>query len=267
MSAPDLEKAIPCTREPVVQATLRELRLAHGSAPAGELSQFASLVTAHQYRLPWALTASLLGDRAATVLDWGCGDGHFSYFLLRAGHSVVSYSLQHPPKVLRQLPPELARRSTYVQGRIDEPTRLPFPDSEFDAVASVGVLEHVRETGGSEDGSLREIRRVLKSGGRFLCFHLPNRHSAVEWTARAVRRNHHAYRYSDPEIRGLVEAAGLEVEDAGAYAFLPRNMLSRLPRALRDSPRLARILDASDDGLAWLARTFCQNRFVVARRR
>jgi hypothetical protein len=31
---------------------------------------------------------------------------------------------------------------------------LPFPDTCFDAVASVGVLEHVRETGGNELASL-----------------------------------------------------------------------------------------------------------------
>jgi len=40
----------------------------------------------------------------------------------------------------------------------------PYLD-KFDAVVSVGVLEHVKETGGSEIGSLREIFRILKLNG------------------------------------------------------------------------------------------------------
>jgi SAM-dependent methyltransferase len=246
-------------------AVLEELRLARVSAPAPELGPFSSVLSAHQYRLPWALTAALLTDRS-TVLDWGCGDGHFSYFLLRAGHRVVSYSLQHLPWALQELPPEPASRLRWVQGGLDEPTALPFVDESFDAVVSVGVLEHVRETGGSEAGSLAEIRRILRPGGRFLCFHLPNRYSYIEAAARSIGRGHHEYRYSDREIRELLDGADLEIEDRGVYAFFPRNVLSRLPSAVRDSPGAARLLNAADDSLARLGGAICQNRYVIARR-
>jgi SAM-dependent methyltransferase len=253
------------TAETTADAVLRELRAASAAAPTGELSQFGSRLTARQYRVPWALTAALVRP-PSDVLDWGCGDGHFSYFLLRSGHRVTSYSLQHPPFVLSCLSRELRERSRYVQGRPDEPTRLPFEDESFDAVASVGVLEHVRETGGTEAGSLREIRRVLRPQGRFLCFHLPNRYSAVEWGARFVGRGHHVYRYSSGEIRALIEDAGLRIEASSAYAFLPRNSWRGLPPALGDSAFAARIVDAADDGLTRIGAAVCQNRFVIAMR-
>jgi SAM-dependent methyltransferase len=244
---------------------LSELRGARAVAPAAELRQFASVLSAHQYRLPWALTESLLA-KESDVLDWGCGDGHFSYFLLRAGHRVTSYSLQHPPFVLQRLSAELSARSRYVQGRLEEPTRLPFEDEAFDAVASVGVLEHVRETGGTEAGSLAEIRRVLRPGGLFLCFHLPNRFSWIEALAGAVGRGHHEHRYSGAEVAALIERAGLEIVERGLYAFLPRNGLSRLPGFVSDSTGFARVLNRIDDALAGPGATICQNRYVVARR-
>jgi SAM-dependent methyltransferase len=244
---------------------LRELRRSHASAPPGELNQFGSLQTAHQYRLPWALAASVLKS-PSDVLDWGCGDGHFSYFLLRAGHRVTSYSLQHRPYVLRELSSELRARSRYVQGRLDEPTRLPFAGETFDAVASVGVLEHVRETGGTEAGSLAEIRRVLRPGGLFLCFHLPNRFSWIEAVAGVVGRGHHEHRYSDAQVAALIERAGLEIVERGVYAFLPRNALSRLPRFVGESAGFARALNRIDDALARPCAAICQNRFVIAQR-
>ena len=56
-----------------------------------------------------------------------------------------------------------------------------------------------------EAESLVEIRRVLKSGGHFLCFHLPNQYSYVEAVSRLARRGaapdprhdaHHRFRFS-----------------------------------------------------------------------
>jgi SAM-dependent methyltransferase len=241
----------------------RALRDHARTAPPGELSQFSNLLRADQYRVPYRILLANVA-RGSTVLDWGCGDGHFSFFLLQAGHRVVSFSLQHSPYVLRHLPDELASRSTYVQGNPDEPTRLPFDTETFDAVTSVGVLEHVRETGGTEIGSLCEIRRVLKSHGAFLCFHLPNRFSYIEAASRWLGRGHHAFRYSKTQVLDLFGRAGFEVTAHGTYAFLPRNLLSRLPGRIGNSTSVAQLLDTVDDATAAVAPWICQNRYVVA---
>ena len=44
------------------------------------LQQFRSRACAQQYRLPYAQTQEFLRE-PRRVLDWGCGNGHFSYFL------------------------------------------------------------------------------------------------------------------------------------------------------------------------------------------
>ncbi len=108
-----------------------------------------------QYDLVYQQTIACV-PAGSKVLDWGCGGGHFSYFLLRSGYKLVSFSLEDFPNIL-----EPFRNSfEFIRGSIGEPRLLPFGDEQFDAVFSIGVLEHVRETGGSEPESLREIHRI-----------------------------------------------------------------------------------------------------------
>lgn len=123
------------------------LRATRSVAPEGELAAFDGLLVASQYRLPHGLTLTRAA-RGSRVLDWGCGDGHFTRFLLEAGYTVTAYSLQHEPFVLQNLPEALRRRYAYVQGDRRVPTALPFGNSRFDVAVSIGVLEHVREEGG-----------------------------------------------------------------------------------------------------------------------
>lgn len=268
----DRPKSTRAPGETATRAIFPYLNSASKTAPTGELSQFSALAVANQYRTPYAVSLRHV-SRGATVLDWGCGDGHFSYFLLDAGYSVVSFSLQHQPHVLRDLPAHLSQRFHYVQGQLSEPTRLPFPEASFDAVFSVGVLEHVRELGGTEVGSLLEIRRVLRPEGYFLCFHLPNRYSYIEALARRLRRNpgategsgFHRFRFSTRDVFDLCSRAGLKVASNGRYAFLPRNVLARLPQSLGDSWTFTKATNLIDDGLGTVFNVVCQNHFFVAR--
>jgi SAM-dependent methyltransferase len=107
-----------------------------------------------------------------------------------------------------------------------DPVGLPFEDRSFDAVLSIGVLEHVRETGGDEIASLREIRRILRPGGFFICVHLPNRFSWIEFLARALGRSSHRFSYTRTDILRLSGNAGLRVIEIGRYGALPRNLWS-----------------------------------------
>ena len=107
-----------------------------------------------------------LGRRAAEqprrrlrVLDVGCGEGHFTAALARAGFEAVGADVAEEP----------LRRARDLHGGLD--LRLlpaagawPLQDSSFDAVWAGETVEHVIDTA----GWLSEARRVLRSGGELL---------------------------------------------------------------------------------------------------
>ena len=118
----------------------------------------------------------------------------------------------------------------YVKGRKGDPVSLPYPDGFFDVVVSVGVLEHVRESGGEERASLKEIRRILKPGGAFVGYHIPNRWSWIERLSSLFpAKHHHRRRYTKATFRALLQGCGLEAAEIRNYGFLPRGFMRRFP--------------------------------------
>jgi SAM-dependent methyltransferase len=230
-------------------------------APSSTLEQFRSLAGARQYALLYALTRRHV-PRGRQILDWGVGNGHYSRFLAREGYRTTGFSLV-PCEFAEQLPIENFR---FVQGSLEDPVTLPFPDSSFDAVASVGVLEHVRELGGDERASLSEIRRVLKPGGVFLGYHLPNRHSLIEQLAsRLPGKFHHERRFTRHELERLCCDSGLTPVFIRRYGVLPRNTWSNFPHFVRRSAGMATCWDAVDALLGLPLRAVAQNFAVVGR--
>jgi SAM-dependent methyltransferase len=108
---------------------------------------------------------------------------------------------------------------------------LSFGDDQFDLVTALDVVEHLDD----DLAGLREMRRVLRSGGRALLF-VP----AFMWLWGVQDDvSHHRRRYTLPQMRATVEAAGLTVERA-TYAnltfFAPILAGRLLMRALRLRP-------------------------------
>lgn len=102
---------------------------------------------------------NLLGwlDTTSQVLDFGCGVGGLRDifdFRDRAG------------KVAGVDVDPAAKSNPFLHDfrLIESDGRIPYPDETFDLVYSVNVLEHVRDP----ESCFREVRRVLKSGGRFM---------------------------------------------------------------------------------------------------
>ena len=222
------------------------------------VSQWQSFATFCQYRRPFETSRKYLRS-GAVALDWGCGNGHFAFFLVRHGVRCVGYSFEGPPTYL-------ARETLFEHRRGDprEPVILPFAADAFDLVFSVGVLEHVHEAGGDPRASIREIQRVLKPGGHFLCFHLPNRYAWGENLRKVMKRlgareEFHPVLYTKRTFGDLLRATTFEVVEARRYGFLWRNRLSRLPGIISDAPPGVALINWLDGILERLFSPFCQN--------
>ena len=125
----------------------------------------------------------------------------------------------------------------------------------------------MRETGGTEAGSLAEISRILRPGGAFICTHFPNRTSLIDWAASHVPGKHrHEFKYSQGDIEKLVADARLTLLAVDRYGFLPRTSLGGLPGPLRRSRVLAALWDGLDGALAFVLSPLCQNYQFVARK-
>jgi exosortase/archaeosortase family protein len=133
---------------------------------------------------------------------------------------------------------------------------LPFFDSSFDAVYSMGTIEHFPES----DRALCEIYRVLKPGGRAIVG-VPNRHDPFLrplMVAILHRLGLYAYgrekSYSRKSLRRLLGAAGFAVVGDDAILFIPGwlRMLDLFGHT-RCSP-LARLTAIGVRAFAWIDR-------------
>jgi SAM-dependent methyltransferase len=239
---------------------LREL-VARSARRDPPVPQFRSLAGARQYRTLYALVRREI-PAGARVLDWGTGVGHFSYFLARAGYRATGYSIEGVSEAAWLGEPF----ERWVTGSKQDPVHLPFADGEFDAAASIGVLEHVRETGGDERASLAELARVLRPGGTFVCAHFPNRTSWIDWMAARAGKHHHEFRYTRGDIERLTRESGLRLAGAGRYGLLPRNSAHALLGPLANTVAGANAWDALDATLGALLRPLSQNWWFVARK-
>ena len=96
-------------------------------------------------------------DREDVCLDLGCAQGILSYFLRRKGGYWISADLDFTN--LKSGQALLGRNFVQMGERA-----LPFKDRAFDQIVCLDYLEHVDD----DDLTLREIRRLLKDGGRLV---------------------------------------------------------------------------------------------------
>ncbi|MCU1381580.1 MAG: hypothetical protein JWL71_277 [Acidobacteria bacterium] len=100
---------------------------------------------------------------------------------------------------------------------------LPFRDASFDAIYSMGTIEHFDET----EQAVREMARVLKPGGRAI-IGVPNRHDpfmrpllATLLQATGLYAYGYEKSYSRRSLRAMLERAGFEVGVETAILFIP----------------------------------------------
>ena len=228
------------------------------------MTQYRNLLSASQYQPLFKAILDVITPGKQTVLDWGCGNGHFSYFLATHNFQVRAFSMEDPPPILALL---AEYDLEFIPGSRRDPVRLPLARASLDAVVSVGVLEHVRELKGSEEASLAEIHRVLKPGGTLVIAHLPNAWSWVEFmAARVPGKHHHRWRFTRKRLAGLLLRSGLESVRMRRYGFLPRALAGRVPDRIGDHPLVVAVYNGLDRLLAWLFPPLCTHILCIARK-
>lgn len=167
-----------------------------------------------------AIADEVAAAKPALTLDWGCGWGQNTKLLLDRGLTVKSFDYDGDDAPNAETP--LEKYPDITAYLSSEPTKLPYDDDSFDAVLSCGVLEHVSDP----EGSLDEIFRILKPGGRVLIYKLPNRRSYLEWIARKLGWYYHGkepydtlYTLSDAEA--IVSRHGFAIERSALANMLP----------------------------------------------
>jgi SAM-dependent methyltransferase len=156
-------------------------------------------------------------DRRPRILDVGCGTGANLLMLSKYGDAEGVDVSEDALAFCRERGLENVKL-----GAAEE---LPYDDGTFDLVTALDVVEHLDD----DLAGLREMRRVLRPGGRVLLF-VPT--FMFLWGLQDDVSNHRR-RYRMPELGRVLEQAGFEIERttyANITFFMPILAMRKLMR-------------------------------------
>jgi SAM-dependent methyltransferase len=156
-------------------------------------------------------------DRRPRILDVGCGTGANLLMLSKYGDAEGVDVSEDALAFCRERGLENVKL-----GAAEE---LPYDNGTFDLVTALDVVEHLDD----DLAGLREMRRVLRPGGRVLLF-VPT--FMFLWGLQDDVSNHRR-RYRLSELRRVLEQAGFEVERttyANITFFMPILAMRKLMR-------------------------------------
>jgi ubiquinone/menaquinone biosynthesis C-methylase UbiE len=147
--------------------------------------------------------------RGESVLDIGCGTGLLAILAKeQVGLGGTVRAIDASPEMIARARAKAGRARVEVDFLLAPAQELPFPDAQFEVVLSTLMIHHLPRSARAQ--LTREVRRVLKPGGRFLVvdFTTSTRKSAISL--------HRGHGKSDPdETVAFLTAAGLRVVASG----------------------------------------------------
>jgi len=158
-------------------------------------------------------------DRRPRILDVGCGTGANLLMLSQYGDAEGVDVSEDALAFCRERGLENVKL-----GAAEE---LPYDDGTFDLVTALDVVEHLDD----DVAGLREMRRVLRPGGRVLLF-VPT--FMFLWGLQDDV-SHHRRRYRLPELQRVLEQAGFQIERttyANITFFMPILAMRKLMRLM-----------------------------------
>ncbi|MBU1298072.1 MAG: methyltransferase domain-containing protein [Bacteroidetes bacterium] len=147
------------------------------------------------------------------ILEAGCGLGRWVFYLKQRGFDIAGIDLAAEAV-------EIAKRyEPSVPVYLDDVLHTKYPDYHFDAVISLGVVEHFEE--GPQE-AFREVNRILKDNGllfvsvptqNLIRLIITNRLKELYWWYRKRKGEKYVfeeYRYTRKEFSSLLQEAKLE---------------------------------------------------------
>lgn len=157
-----------------------------------------------------------LAGKKARILEGGCGVGAWCEWFQERGHSIVG--IEYDTNIVekaRSFKPDVAVE-------LGDITDLKYPENEFDAYISLGVIEHFEH---GPEKALEEAFRILKPGGlafvttplltplrRFLSHPVRSLYF-LKRRLKGEPTYFWEYRFTKRELRGYLEKAGFEIID------------------------------------------------------
>ena len=144
---------------------------------------------------------------AYRVLDVGCGTGTLAILIKQEHPTVTVIGIDPDAKALARAERKAERAEVSVHFERGFADALPFPDATFDRVFSSLMFHHLGRN--EKEHSLREIRRVLRPGGRleFLDLGSPKSHGHG-FLSRLIHSHQQMKDNVDQKIVQLMLAAG-----------------------------------------------------------
>jgi len=146
------------------------------------------------------------GRYSDKILDVGCGTGFVSSLYPSfdiTGVDISDGMLEQNPYTWKKAPAE----------------QLPFPDDTFDFVVCRSLLHHLDDP----RLGLREMFRVLKSGGKWVCYD-PNHnfiYEAIRHTFQETDRFSHLHKsFNDEELFSMIEESGLKITEKKYIGYI-----------------------------------------------
>ena len=180
--------------------------------------------------------------RNTRILAWAAAEGANAY-----GVDISEPTLRQARKAFSGGP---------LRSAVSDVRALPFADASFDAIYSMGTIEHFHET----QQAIDEMARVLKPGGRAIVG-VPNRHDPFlrplfVGALQAMGLYAYGYEksYTRRRLRSMLQQSGLDVVAETGILFIP-GWLRMLDLACHAWCRpLAPITGACVSPFAWLDR-------------
>ncbi len=150
-----------------------------------------------------------------SVLDVGCGTGTLAIAAKqRVGPAALVYGIDASQQMVAKAIKKARKANVDVSFKDGIAQALPFSDASFDVVLNTLMLHHLPRN--ARQPCAREMRRVLKPGGRVLAVDFASPAPKQSILSHLHRRHGHV---KLDEIIAILNEAGLNIADSGAVGF------------------------------------------------